>query len=327
MLRLVVLLVPFASAGARTLSVGPNQPFPGPSAAANAAQDGDIVLIEPGEYYDCAVWTHNHLVIAGTGPGVVITDTACQGKALFVITGDDTTIRGLTLARARVPDGNGAGIRQEGQGLTLERVRFVNNEVGLLAGAAGAGAIRISDCGFEGGGVGGGDRATFAVLVDAVSLLRIEGSSFKGVKGGQINSLAARTELSGNRIGTGTGERPEVAVVSAGGHLVMEDNVLSIGPTAPRLAAAVLVTGQDAPRLRGNRLLNATGRSAVLLLDWSGSDPVLEGNQVGAGDVALSTSGLWRHRAAQLYHGTKDAGRAFAGRAKRRLLALVGIRA
>jgi hypothetical protein len=37
----------------------------------------------------------------------------CQGEALFVITGDDATVRDLTLARA--PDGNGAGIRMEGQ--------------------------------------------------------------------------------------------------------------------------------------------------------------------------------------------------------------------
>ena len=161
------LLLLSGAAAARTLSVGPNQPFLLPSAAAHAAQDGDTVLIEPGEYYDCAVWTQNHLVIAGARPGVVITDTTCQGKALFVVTGDDTTIRDLTLARARVPDRNGAGIREEGQGLLLRRVQFVDNQVALLDGSAGAGEITISDCGFEGGGIGG-ERPTFAVLVDAV---------------------------------------------------------------------------------------------------------------------------------------------------------------
>ena len=152
---LLPLVLLSGAAAARTLSVGPNQPFLLPSAAAHAAQDGDTVLIEPGEYYDCAVWTQNHLVIAGARPGVVITDTTCQGKALFVVTGDDTTIRDLTLARARVPDRNGAGIREEGQGLILRRVQFVDNQVGLLNGSAGAGEITISDCGFEGGGIGG----------------------------------------------------------------------------------------------------------------------------------------------------------------------------
>jgi hypothetical protein len=320
-LLLVLLLLP-GSAAARTLTVGPDQPLQRPSAAAQTAQDGDTVLIEPGEYYDCAVWTQNHLVIAGARPGVVITDTTCQGKALFVVTGDDTTIRDLTLARARVADLNGAGIRQEGQGLTLERVRFINNQVGLLEGAAGAGAIRIADCRFDGGGIGG-ERPSFAVLVAAVSLLRIEGSSFKGVQGGQISTAAVRTELAGNQIDTGTGEEPAVAVSSASGHLVMQDNLLSIGPNVPRLAAAVLVTGQDTPELRRNRLLNATGRPAALLLDWTSQEPALESNQVGSGDAALSTSGLWRHRVAILYHGTKDEVRAVAGQAKRGLQGLM----
>jgi hypothetical protein len=159
-------------------------------------------------------------VIAGAGPGVVITDTTCQGKALFVVTGDDTAIRDLTLARARVPDRNGAGIREEGQGLILRRVQFVDNQVGLLAGAAGGGVITISDCGFEGGGIGG-DRPTFAVLVNAVSLLRIEGSTFKHVKGGQISTSAVRTELSANQIAARAGEEPAVGILSTGGHLVI----------------------------------------------------------------------------------------------------------
>jgi hypothetical protein len=316
---LLALLLLSGPAGARTLSVGPDQPFPRPSAAAQTAQDGDTVLIEPGEYYDCAVWSRNHLVIAGARPGVVITDTMCQGKAMFVVTGDDATIRDLTMARARVPDRNGAAIRQEGQGLTLERVRFVNNQVALLDGAAGTGEIRISDCHFDGGGVDG-ERSTFAVLVDAVSLLRIEDSTFKDVKGGQINTSAARTELVRNQIDTGTGAEPAVAVLSASGHLIMEDNLLSIGPKASRLAAAVLVTGQDAPELRRNRLLNATRRPAALLLDWTNKDPVLEGNQVEPGDTGLSTRGLWRHRASVLYYGTKHEVRAFAGQVKHGLL-------
>jgi hypothetical protein len=319
---LLAPLLPDDPAAARTLAVGPQQPFPVPSAAARAAQDGDVVLIEPGEYYDCAVWTQDHLVIAGAGPGVVITDSTCQGKAVFVVTGHDTTIRDLTLARARVPDRNGAGIRQEGQDLTLQRVRFVNNEVGLMDGAAGAGAIRISGCTFEAGGIGG-DRPSFAVLVGAVSLLRIEGSTFKGVKGGQMNTAAARTELAGNQIDTGTGEQPAVAVLSSGGHLVMQDNLLSIGPNAPRLAAAVLVTGDDAPELRRNRLLNTTGRPAALLLDWTSQNPVLQDNVVGRGDAVLSTDEVWRHRASVLYHGAKDEAHAVAGQVKRGLLGLL----
>ena len=63
-----------APAGARTLTAGPGQEFPGPAAAIRAAADGDTVLIEPGEYYECAVTDRSHLTIEGHGDGVVLTD-------------------------------------------------------------------------------------------------------------------------------------------------------------------------------------------------------------------------------------------------------------
>jgi hypothetical protein len=114
-----------------------------------------------------------------------------------------------------------------------------------------------------------------------------------------------------------------VGILSAGGHLVMEDNNLSIGPHSPRLNAAVLVTGEDAPELRRNRLLNGTGQPATLLLAWTSGYPVLEGNLVEARDAALSTTGLWHYRASALYHGTENGVRAVAGQVKRDLLELL----
>jgi len=155
-----LLAAPFlavAPADARTLGVGPGQEFERPSQAIAEAQAGDVVLIEPGTYYDCATWVADAVTVAGRAPGVVLSDTTCGSKAILVIRGNDATVRDLTLARARVPDGNGAGIRLEGQSLLLERVQFVNNEVGVLSGVGGPGAIRVVECRFEGGG---GARAT-----------------------------------------------------------------------------------------------------------------------------------------------------------------------
>ena len=111
----VVLMLPgMATAGPSqgdTLKVGRGQAYQTPSAAAAVAKNGDHVQIEPGQYFDCAVWRADNLVIEGTAPGVVITDKTCNGMGLFVIWGDNTTVRNLTLTRARVPDMNGAGIR------------------------------------------------------------------------------------------------------------------------------------------------------------------------------------------------------------------------
>jgi putrescine transport system permease protein len=322
-MRVVLLVLIAGQARAATLTVGPDQPLTTPSAAAREAKDGDTVLIEPCTYYDCAVWKQNRLVIAGTAPGVVITDLTCQGKALFVVAGDGVTIRDLTLARARVPDKNGAGVRLEGQDFTLERVRFSNDQVGLLSGDAGKSTIRVVDCVFEAGGRGG-ERPLFAVSVGLAGLLRVEGSTFSGVEGGQIATSADRTELIRDKIETGAGDEPAVAVLATGGVLAVEDSLLSLGLGAPRLAAAVLAMGVGRVELRRDRMENRSGRNASMLLDWTGTEPLLEGNQVAAGDAVLSTNGRWRHRASGAYHATKDAVRGFLGGIKRGLLALVG---
>jgi len=103
-----------------TLKVGPNQTYKAPSAAAAVAKNGDHIEIEPGQYFDCAVWNANNLVIEGTDSGVVITDKTCNGMGLFVIWGNNITVRNLTLTRSRVPDMNGAGIRLVKGSLTVD---------------------------------------------------------------------------------------------------------------------------------------------------------------------------------------------------------------
>src|SRR4029077_7852204 len=122
---------------AATLKVGANQTYKAPSAAAAVAKNGDHIEIDPGEYFDCAVWNADNLVIEGTGPGVVITDKTCIGKGLFVVEGKNTTVRNLTLTRARVPDMNGAGIRLDNGNLTVDNVKFIDNQSGIMGGVPG----------------------------------------------------------------------------------------------------------------------------------------------------------------------------------------------
>ena len=300
-------------AAAKTLAVGPGQPFDRPSAAIRAAQPGDTVLIEPGDYYDCAAWSTPNLTIAGHGPGAVLTDTACQGKAILVAGGPGATIRNLTLARARVPDGNGAGIRLEAPGLRVEGVTFANDQAGLLSGVSG-GSIVVAGCRFEGGGVAG-QQPTYAILAGPAAELLVTGSVFTGGQGGQVSSAAGETTLTGNSFAAPT----TLPAVSASGGLTLTGNTFTAGPDAAGQRAAVLATGDAGPVLRGNRLL-PSGRSMALLLDWTGGSPVLEGNQVAPGDQEVSSAGSLRHRASGAAHGAKDELRGLAGRAKRFIL-------
>jgi len=311
---LAAALLAATPAGARTLGAGAGQEFDMPSRAIAAAQPGDVVLIEPGTYYDCASWSADAVTVAGRAPGVVLSDTTCGAKAILVIRGDDAIVRDLTLARARVPDGNGAGIRLEGQSLLLERVRFVNNQVGVLSGIGGPGAIRVLECRFEGGGVAG-DQPSVALSVGEVALLRIERSVFAGVKGSQVGSAATETELSGNQIATS-----RLAVSAAGGSLLLEDNVLELAPDNEARQAAVLANGDTRVVMRRNRLLNGTGRPATLLLDWTSGTPVLEGNVVAAADREIASDGVWRHRIGAMVQDIKDGIRGLAGALKRQAL-------
>jgi hypothetical protein len=300
-------------AQAATLAVGPGRTFSTPSAAAQAAQDGDTIAIDPGEYYDCAFLSRDHLTIAGTGPGVVITDTTCQSKALFIVHGNDTTIRNITFTRARVADNNGAGIRMEGRDLTVESSRFINNQTGLLDGGQPGSTVRVIDCDFADNGVRDVGPPSPALSVGAIATLHVERSRFADSHGGaHILSGAGRTELIGNRIEDGKdGVRDALVVLTDGGSLVMADNLLRRAPSGARVNAAVHAYAGPAGTLefRRNTLVNASARSAALLLDWSRGTTDFAANVLDRGDVERSTEGYWRYQAIQtardLYAGAR----------------------
>ena len=116
-----------ASASADTLQVGPGKTYSLPSQAATAANDGDVIEIDAGDYSgDVAFWTQNSLTIRGVGgrAHLAAAGNHAGGKAIWVIQGDDTVIESIEFSDAVVPDDNGAGIRQEGTNLTVRDCYF-----------------------------------------------------------------------------------------------------------------------------------------------------------------------------------------------------------
>ena len=107
----------------RVIKVGPGQQFIKPSQVAEVAQNGDTILIKKGIYEkDAAVWRANNLTIRGVdGRTHIEADGAnAEGKAIWVIKGENTTVQNIEFSGARVSDGNGAGIRQEGKNLKIK---------------------------------------------------------------------------------------------------------------------------------------------------------------------------------------------------------------
>ena len=295
-LALASLAMGTAPAVARVLEVGAGQAYPLPSAAAAAAQDGDSVAIAPGVYFDCALWHANDLTIAGTGPGVTITDRACAGKAAFVISGERVTVRGISFERIRVPDDNGAGIRAEGRDLTVQDCAFVNDQDGILSAHEG-GVLRISGSRFIANGTSFGDHPTHAVLAGALDLLRIDHSSFAEARGGDhVLSSARRTELVDDRFADEGGHMAGPLVRVIGGALTFDGNTVELATGAADRPGAVLFTG-DASALvvRGNTLIEPAGH-VPLLRNWTGLAADAAANTVPPGVATVSDDGTTYHR-------------------------------
>jgi hypothetical protein len=299
-LSLAALYLTVSIAGAATLVVGPGEDYKAPSDAAKKAKNGDTIDIKPlnGGYYDCAVWHASHLTIEGVGDGVIITDTTCQGKALFVTAGDDITIRNLTFQRARVPDGNGAGIRAQGIDLRVEHSHFINNEVGILAAAAPTGTITILDSDFTDNGRCD-PNCLAAFSTGGLALLHIEHSTFKETRGGDhIDSSALRTELIGDTITDGAnGTARYLVLIPNGGSLVMRDNVLEKGPRASDREVVVKIMARAGAQpvqeliFSRNRVTNDAGGDALFVENWSGTYPIFDANVLDSTTTPVSSSG------------------------------------
>lgn len=141
----------FAPTG-RVLRVGPGKPFAMPSAAAAAAQSGDIIEIDAGTYdSDAAAWGGNRLTLRGVGGRAHLRSNgaAVQGKGIWVISGNDVVVENIEFSGAAVPDLNGAGIRADGTNLTICNGFFHDNQEGILGGAGNV-LIEYSEFGHNG---------------------------------------------------------------------------------------------------------------------------------------------------------------------------------
>ncbi len=144
---------------ARTLPVGPGKLYNVPSAVLANVQDGDTVLIEPGLYQgDVASWTKNNLVLKGAAKFAHLdaAGKSAEGKAIWVISGKNTVVENIEFSGATVPDQNGAGIRQQGDNLTVRHCYFHGNEDGILGGGGPASDVVIEYSEFAGNGFGDG---------------------------------------------------------------------------------------------------------------------------------------------------------------------------
>ena len=283
---LAVALAWTTTLSARTLMVGEDQQFKLPSAAIAAAGDGDTIAVKPGIYYDCASIKQNRLILEGSGPGAVITDKTCADKGLLITQGDDITIRNLTLQRARVPDGNGAGVRAEGGHLTIINTRFFNNENGILSAQNSRAAIEIMNSEFVSNGFCGAACA-HAIYIGHIAKLVVEHTRIAGTKDGHgVKSRALHTEVLDCDISDGSGGTSSYLIdIPNGGTAIIIGNTLEKGPKSGNLDNAIMIgeEGVDQPTdeiiIKNNHLTNDEGdRSTTFVNNITATPAQLSGN-------------------------------------------------
>jgi pectate lyase len=299
-LLLALALVVPAAANAKTLEAGEGKTYKLPSDAIKAAADGDKVVIAAGEYFDCAVVGASNLTIEGAGPdgSSILTDKACGGKGLLITTGDNITVRNLTLTRARVPDGNGAGIRAEGNGLVVEHVKFINNQNGILANDRPDGTITVRDSEFTKNGTCDGACA-HGIYASKIKLLHVEHSTFTETRQAHhIKSRALRTEVIGCTFTDGPNGTASYEIdIPNGGSLVARDNTIDKGPKAENHTAAIIIgeEGVNQPTreitVSNNTFHNSGSYGTFLVYNLTATEAMLTNNKLSGSVQPLHGDG------------------------------------
>ncbi len=280
---------PGSAAGAReALTVGPGKAYALPSQAALASRRGDVIKIFPGTYTDCARWDADGLTIEGAGPNVIIADKVCNNKGLFITRGNDITIRNITFRSARASSHNGSGIRAEGNNLTVEDSRFIDDEDGILAGDNAASIITIKNSYFRGNG-NCIAACAHGIYAGHIALLRVEGSTFEEQHvGHHIKSRAARTEIINNSVQDGpNGSASYLVDMPNGGSAMISGNTFEKGPLSENKNAAISIGAEKAKGLNlpgdivieDNVFSNDTGVATAFVKNYTDGPVTLQRNR------------------------------------------------
>ena len=217
-----LLLVANLSCMAATWRVGPGRTYAAPRTVASLVADGDTVAIDAGDYPDeVATWSRSRLVLRGVGGFAHLKAPAAisNGKAIWVIAGNDAVVDSIEFSGAAVPDLNGAGIRAEGINLTTRHSWFHDNQEGILGGK---GHVRIENSEFARNGAG--DGYSHNLYISNCDTFTLVGSySHHAVIGHEVKSRAKVNILIGNWIGneaSGTASY-EIDLPNGGSSIVM----------------------------------------------------------------------------------------------------------
>lgn len=303
----VILFCVSPVAAADTLQVGPGQTYATPCAAIAAASANDTIEIDAAGNYDgdvCA-WFTDGLTLRGVNgrPHIDAAGQNAQGKAIWVISGDDTTIDNVELSGARVPDKNGAGIRQQGTNLTVLHSYLHDNETGILAGGDSNSTIDIEYSEFEHNGAG--DGQSHNLYINHVgALIFAYNWSHDAVVGHLLKTRALTNYILYNRLTgePGSSDSYELNMPSGGtsfviGNLIEQPSSSQNGAMLDYLSEPGSANPDDRLFVVNNTFVNDRSAGTFLQIGASTSTPVVATNNIfyGPGNLSSQSSTVFSH--------------------------------
>lgn len=282
-----------------TLIVGSQEKITSITEAAKLARDGDVVEIRSGDYRgQPAVWTQNNLTIRGAGqrPVMIADGKSAEGKAIWVVRGNNTRIENIEFRGARVAAGNGAGIRFEHGQLAVHRCAFFDNEMGMLTANTADMTLEVSDSEF-GSAPRHEGQLHHLLYVGAIGRFVLSGSRFEnGYLGHLVKSRAKENHVRYNMLVDGVEGRSSYELEFPNGGLAyVVGNV--IGQSAGTDNPALVSYGAEGPHWSDNALflvhntLSNDFHAGSYLKVWSEKFPgpietwVINNLTIGNGDL------------------------------------------
>jgi len=277
-------------ASAAVLHVGPNERYATPCQAIAAAAAGDTIQVDASGTYtsDVCGWTTDGLTIVGVKgrPKIDAAGRSAGDKAIWVISGNDTTVENIEFTGATVPNHNGAAIRQEGANLTMRGCYIHGNEEGILAGDNSSSQILIENTEFSENGYS--DGMSHNIYVNHIARFTLQYSySHDAISGHLVKSRAAQNFILYNRLTGESGTSSYELDLPNGGRSYVIGNVLEQGPRTEN--SIIVAYGEEGTVNPNNELyfINNTvinnRANGTFISVGSGAAPVLVQNNIFSG--------------------------------------------
>lgn len=198
------------------------------SDAAKQLQDGSYLRLGSG-IYNTALNIKNHdVTIEGYGH-VIFEKAVADGKGAILARGDNLKVKNIECRFISVNSKNGACVRLEGSGLTLEHVYFHSSQTGLLETAKQHGRIIITDSRFENLAK---DARAHSIYLNSASLLLSSSVILANRNQHSLKSRGPLTVVDKSIIASLSGGSSRLIDISNGGELHITNSLLQHGPGA-----------------------------------------------------------------------------------------------